>query len=397
MLRSVLILLRCVVFLLCSPADTHARYLADLHFRQRLSATQLPSICLYTFLNAQHAVNHLHISNDGALVSAGMSDSTVRVYDLRDEHIRQSTNPAAKQRHGDEGKEADALLEGARFYADGHDSGAVASFSPLSSSLFPNRRFDDPVSLPYSKLVGHSGPVYSTAFSPGSGIGGGEHLLSAGEDSTVRLWHLETKKPLLIYRGHTHPIFDVSFAPVGFYFATASADHTARMWATNSIAPVRLFVGHSAEVEHVRFHPNCNYLFTGSADSTARLWDIQSGECVRLLVGHSGPVRSIALDPMGRFAATGGQDGKVLVWDLGSGRQVSSIQAHSKPVTALAYSGDGELLASGSPEHSIAIIEPKKAQQTEPLRTYRTKRTPVHVLQFTPRNLLLAGGTFSAD
>jgi transcription initiation factor TFIID subunit 5 len=373
------------------PADVHARYLADLNFRQRLSATTLPSICLHTFLNAPRAINSMNVSNDGALVSAACSDSTVRVYDLRDPSIRQSTNPSAAANKAGELEAKDAL-EGASFYADGQDG--LPSFSPLSASLQPYRRFDDPTHLPYSKLVGHSGPVYSTSFSPE-----GQHLLSASEDSTIRLWHLETKKNLVIYKGHNYPVWDVSFASVGFYFASASHDHTARLWATNHISPLRMFVGHASDVDVVRFHPNCNYLATASSDSTARLWDVQTGECVRVFVGHEGPVRSLAMDPAGRFMATGGQDGRVCVWDLGTGRQVSSVAASAQggAVTALDYSADGELLAAGSMDYSLALIEPRKAQQTKPLRTYHTKRTPLHFLHFTPRNLLLAGGVFNAD
>jgi WD40 repeat protein len=39
----------------------------------------------------------------------------------------------------------------------------------------------------YHSLVGHTGPVYGVSFSPC-----GRYLLSASEDSTVRLWGLET-------------------------------------------------------------------------------------------------------------------------------------------------------------------------------------------------------------
>lgn len=103
------------------------------------------------------------------------------------------------------------------------------------------------------------------------------------------------------------------------------------------------------------------------------------------------------MDPEGRYAATGGEDGKVMIWDLGTGRQVHSYDAHTGPVTSLDYSADGEIVASGSSDYSIQLFEAKKSHATQqPIRTFHTKRTPVHYLQFTPRNLLLAGGVFNA-
>ena len=146
-----------------------------------------------------------------------------------------------------------------------------------------------------------------------------------------------------------------------------------------------------------------NYVATGSSDSTCRLWDIQTGECVRLFVGHTlgTGVRSLAMDPEGRFMSSGGEDGKVLLWDLGTGRQVAAYDAHTGPVTALDYSADSEMVASGSMDCGINLMDTKRtasadARPPQPLRTYKTKRTPVQFLSFTPRNLLLAAGIFNA-
>jgi WD40 repeat protein len=178
-------------------------------------------------------VNSIQISPNGALVSVGLSDSTVRLYDLRDPTVSVSTNPAANAKR--ENKEEDFLTGAAgggsatggigggsatgTAAAGVHDNILSAS-NAIAGSTFTNRRFGDTESggrLPYSKLVGHSGPVFGTSLSPD-----GNYLLSCGEDATVRLWHLETKNNLVVYKGHNYPIWDVQFAPLGYYFATAS-------------------------------------------------------------------------------------------------------------------------------------------------------------------------------
>lgn len=53
---------------------------------------------------------------------------------------------------------------------------------------------------------------------------------------------------LVVYKGHTYPVWDVCFSPLGYYFATASHDRTARLWSTDHIYPLRIFAGHLSDV-----------------------------------------------------------------------------------------------------------------------------------------------------
>lgn len=103
-----------------------------------------------------------------------------------------------------------------------------------------------------------------------------------------------------------YPVWDVKFAPIGYYFATSSHDKTARLWATDQYQPLRIFGGHFSDVDVriiskiftiefvlkynlfqcIEFHPNSNYVATGSSDRTVCLWDISSGNHVRVMTGH---------------------------------------------------------------------------------------------------------------
>lgn len=100
------------------------------------------------------------------------------------------------------------------------------------------------------KLIGHSGPVYSLSFDPlGGSVAPPQHLLSSSQDGTVRLWGLETYKNLVVYKGHTDPVWAVEWGPLGAYFATASRDRTARLWVTDRVTPLRMFAGHLSDVD----------------------------------------------------------------------------------------------------------------------------------------------------
>ena len=66
-------------------------------------------------------------------------------------------------------------------------------------------------------LKGHSGTVYSVAFSPD-----GKRLATGSGDRTVKLWDAATGQELLTLKGHSDNVYSVAFSPDGKRLATGS-------------------------------------------------------------------------------------------------------------------------------------------------------------------------------
>ncbi|CAB4253686.1 chromatin modification protein [Maudiozyma barnettii] len=344
-----------------------------------------PSVCMYTFHNTNRDMTSLDFSDDCRLAATGFQDSIIKLWSLDGSSLVTNKIPSHKREE-------------------------MMRTDPTTSTL-----------------VGHSGAVYATDFSPDN-----RFLLSGSEDKTVRLWSLDTHTALVSYKGHNHPVWDVKFSPLGHYFATASHDQTARLWSCDHIYPLRIFAGHLNDVDTLSFHPNGCYVFTGSSDKTCRMWDINTGDSVRLFLGHTAPVVTTAVTPDGRWLCTGGEDGVINVWDIGTGKRLKQMRGHGKnAVHSFSFNKEGNVLVSSGADHSVRVWDLKKATaepSAEPeqpfvayagdvtasvnqdikefgrrraiiptsdlMSTFYTKKTPVFKVKFTRNNLALAGGAF---
>lgn len=313
----------------------------------------------------------------------------------------------------------------------------------LPSAVAPP--LSDQAPSPSRRLIGHSGPVYAVSFSPSIASSGpqastttAKYLLSSSADKSVRLWSLETWTCLVVYKGHDHSVWDVTWGPFGLYFLTGSFDKTSRLWRTDHIEDLRMFVGHEKDVDCVSFHPNGAYTFSGSSDKIVRMWAVSNGYPVRMFTGHTGNITSLACCPSGKILASGDDAGTIILWDLASGRLRKRMRGHAKGgIWSLSWSVESTILASGGADGTVRIwdIDPpmeinaagqgrvvaeggagqkidgngqtqamagagskKKGKDVvvsaDQISAFPTKKSPVYKVRFTRQNLIVAGGAY---
>ena len=338
--------------------------------RVALSGGTPPSVALVTWLDAAAQLCACALSNAGAIVAGGFADGSVRLAMLKKsaraapskkkkaKAAGSSGGPAAAAAGGAwgmrtvDGAAEDATDGGAPAVAEGGGDGEAAAEDATETADAAARLRQIAV------LRGHSGPVYSLAFSRDD-----HYVISGSQDGTARLWGVLQRACLVVYRAHATPVWTVAFAPLGPYFATGGYDRTLRLWRVDAMQPLRLLCGHLADVRCVAFHPNVSLLASGSEDASVRIWDLQTAKPVRLLCrhGHASAVSCVAFSPDGITLASGGDDRMLLLWHAPSATLRRRIAAHASPLWCCTFSCEGAHVVTSSHDCTLAVWDAPRA------------------------------------
>ena len=74
-------------------------------------------------------------------------------------------------------------------------------------------------------LQGHSQPIVQLVFSPV-----GNRMATASEDQTVKVWDTTTGEEILTLRGHQHTVTSLSFSHDGRRLASADNQGNIHIW-----------------------------------------------------------------------------------------------------------------------------------------------------------------------
>ena len=95
---------------------------------------------------------------------------------------------------------------------------------------------------------------------------------------------------------------------MGRYAASCSDDTTVKIWEVQTNTCVATLQGHTSYVYGVSFSPDGKYVASCSSDMTVQIWKVQTNKCVATLKGHTGGVLGVSFSADGPILCNGKYD-----------------------------------------------------------------------------------------
>ena len=95
-------------------------------------------------------------------------------------------------------------------------------------------------------------------------LAGGQRIVSASDDSTLKVWDVRTGEARLTLQGHTATVAGCAVSPDGAFIVSASEDTTLKVWDTRTGICLFTFPVEGA-LQACTFHPDGKHLVAAGA------------------------------------------------------------------------------------------------------------------------------------
>ncbi len=292
-----------------------------------------------------------------------------------------------------------------------------------TAAATPNSQNDKPALI---LQTGHTRSANAVAFGPDN-----RWLASGGKDNVIKIWDLTTGNILRTLYGHSSNVNALAVSPDGKLLASGSGnvndkrdlwtftqggvvggadDTSVRIWNIQTGQQLQVLRGHALPVGAVAFSNDGQSLTSVGGDSI-KVWNIAAGTELRTQktqYGKSGMEKldsldigcfigcenkqkkqeaqrlknfkmsasKIAVSPNGQFAAVGQPDKAIKIYDATGGREVRDLPVKTIPEaenSSLAFSPDARLLAFAKTSDTVTVQESASGREIYSVNTGLSK------------------------
>ncbi len=163
--------------------------------------------------------------------------------------------------------------------------------------------------------------------------------------------------------GHDSGVFAAAFDPTGRFLATVAEDSTGRIWSLETGQLLHV-LQHPGDPEALDWSPDGSVIVTGCDDGIARVWNPTTGQLVCELTDATAAVRFLRFDATGRRLLAGAYDATMRLYDCATWTVASSFQGAFQWERASCFTTDGIVIGGFS---AAPFLLPRHVGQPVPL------------------------------
>ena len=138
-----------------------------------------------------------------------------------------------------------------------------------------------------------------------------------------------------VFSGHIDEVNSLAFSSDGGLLVSGSNDTTVKLWDIQTGGVIKNFHSHTDWVQSVSISPDCTTIVSGSKDSNICIWDLQTGKCCHV-IGHDSYITFVGFSPTNSQLLISASNGTLYQWDV-NGHQTGIVCSGD----AVAFSSDG--------------------------------------------------------
>ncbi|OQR78524.1 U5 small nuclear ribonucleoprotein 40 kDa protein-like [Tropilaelaps mercedesae] len=237
-----------------------------------------------------------------------------------------------------------------------HPDGSFLASSGFDRQIFFWNTFGECEN--FHVMAGHTGAILDMHFSTG-----GDFLYTCSTDKTLSIWDTQVGVRVRKLRGHTSYVNALHPARRGPQLVvSASDDSTVRLWDARRKTPVKTLQD-QYQLTAITFNDTADQVITGGIDNVLKLWDLRKDEVAFLMQGHQDTVTGLTLSHHGGLVLSNSMDGTLRVWDVRPfappERCVSLYQGHQhnfeKNLLRCSWSPDDARITCGSADKCVYV------------------------------------------
>ena len=136
--------------------------------------------------------------------------------------------------------------------------------------------------------------------------------VSVSRDWRIIVWNLLTGAAIHIIEGHEKDVLSVAVDNGRIY--TSGDDMTLRVWDLETGKPIRMWGPFEDETDSCAIDPGHGRAILGCDDGVVRVFDIESGQPVAEIEAHSSGIKRVTASPVTGDILSAAYDQRILVW-----------------------------------------------------------------------------------